>query len=56
MASCPHCHEPLELAVEPATVTVHREAETESIEPDVFTCYSCDAVLFATVSRELEER
>ena len=54
MAVCPHCSEPLELSVEPAEVDVHRAESTETIEPDVFTCHSCGAVLFATVSRELE--
>lgn len=55
MASCPHCDNPLELAVEPDTVTVHEGGTTRTIEPDVFTCYSCDAVLFATVSREFAD-
>ena len=54
MAVCPHCSEPLQLSIEPAEVDVHRENATETIEPDGFTCYWCDAVLFATVSRELE--
>ncbi|EMA37075.1 hypothetical protein [Natronobacterium lacisalsi] len=54
MAICPHCDDPLELSVGPEEVTVHRDDGTETIEPDVFTCHSCDAVLFATVSRELE--
>ena len=55
MASCPHCSEPLELSIEPAEITVHRDGSSRDIEPDVFKCYSCEAVLFATVSRELEE-
>ncbi|AGB36193.1 hypothetical protein [Natronococcus occultus] len=54
MAICPHCEEPLEVEVEPDAVTVHEDGETKTIEPDVFTCYACDAVLFATVSRELD--
>ncbi|MFU8867766.1 hypothetical protein [Natronococcus sp.] len=53
MAICPHCGEELELEVEPDTVTVHEGEASRTIEPDVFTCYTCDAVLFATVSREL---
>ncbi|MFC4436468.1 MULTISPECIES: hypothetical protein [Natrialbaceae] len=53
METCPHCNEPLELAVEPESVIVHEGTSSRRIEPDVFTCYSCDAVLFATVSREL---
>lgn len=52
---CPHCGDPLELSVEPAEVTVHEGDSAQAIEPDVFTCYSCDAVLFATVSREMED-
>jgi hypothetical protein len=55
MATCPHCDEPLELDVEPDTVTVHEGETVRTIEPDVFTCHVCDAVLFATVSRELAE-
>lgn len=55
MITCPHCGRSLELSVESAEVTVHREGGVDTIEPDVVTCYSCDAVLFATVSRELEE-
>ena len=53
MVECPHCDNPLELSVEPAEVTVHRDDSSQTIKPDVFTCHSCDAVLFATVSREL---
>ncbi|WP_306055753.1 hypothetical protein [Natronococcus wangiae] len=55
MATCPHCDEPLELSVESDSVTVHRGATSRTIEPDVFACYSCDAALFATVSRELAD-
>lgn len=56
MASCPHCAERLELTIEPnEPVTVHRDETSRTIEPDVFACSSCDAVLFATVSRELEQ-
>lgn len=55
MATCPHCDEPLELSVEPDSVTIHQGETSRTIEPDVFTCYSCDALLFATVSRELAE-
>lgn len=54
MADCPHCDAPLELVVETDTVPVHRDGESEEIEPDVFSCAACGAVLFATVSRELE--
>lgn len=54
MADCPHCGTSLELVVETATIPVHREERTDEIEPDVFRCAACDAVLFATVSRELE--
>lgn len=53
MADCPHCGDPLELSVGPAEVTVHRDGASETIEPDVFSCHFCGAVLFATVSREL---
>lgn len=53
MAECPHCDRPLELMVERATVPVHEGEETTEIEPDVFRCHHCGAVLFATVSREL---
>lgn len=55
MADCPHCGEPLELTIEPDELTVHRDGSEQTIEPDVFTCHSCDAVLFATVSRELDD-
>jgi uncharacterized protein with PIN domain len=54
MADCPHCDAPLELVVETDTVPVHRGERTDEIEPDVFRCADCGAVLFATVSRELE--
>ncbi|WP_336343828.1 hypothetical protein [Halalkalicoccus ordinarius] len=54
MVDCPHCDESLELVVETATVPIHREERTDDIEPDVFRCAACEAVLFATVSRELE--
>lgn len=56
MVTCPHCDSPLELSVEPAEVTVHRDESSERIEPDVFACHSCGSVLFATVSRELGDR
>lgn len=56
MVECPHCDRPLELTVEPATVPVHRDGEETEIEPDTFRCAGCEAVLFATVSRELGER
>ena len=55
MVDCPHCDASLELVVETATVPIHREERTDEIEPDVFRCAACDAVLFATVSRELED-
>ena len=55
MANCPHCGELLELSIEPAEITVHREGSSRDIEPDVFKCRSCEAVLFATVSRELTD-
>ena len=55
MTTCPHCEAALELSVEPEPVTVHREDERTTIEPDVFSCRACGAVLFATVSRELED-
>jgi hypothetical protein len=45
----------LELSVESAEITVHRGQSSRDIKPDVFTCHSCDAVLFATVSRELDD-
>jgi len=55
MASCPHCSEPLELSIEPAEITIHRDDSSRDIEPDVFKCYSCEAVLFATVSQEFND-
>ncbi|MFC7223444.1 hypothetical protein ACFQKF_09905 [Halalkalicoccus sp. GCM10025322] len=54
MVSCPHCNVSLELVVDTATIPIHRGERTDEIEPDVFRCAACDAVLFATVSRELE--
>ncbi|MCH7660168.1 MAG: hypothetical protein IH933_06155 [Euryarchaeota archaeon] len=53
MADCPHCDRSLELTVEQATVPVHDGGTTTEIDPDVFRCTHCEAVLFATVSREL---
>jgi hypothetical protein len=55
VANCPHCENDLELEIEPDTVTVHDGETTRTLEPDVFTCRTCGAVLFATVSRELGE-
>jgi len=55
MADRPHCGEPLERSVGSDELTVHRDGAEQTIEPDVFTCHSCDAVLFATVSRELDD-
>lgn len=54
MADCPHCGASLELVVETDTVPVHRGDRTDEIEPDLFRCAACNAVLFATVSRELQ--
>lgn len=54
MVDCPHCEASLELVVETDTVPIHREERTDEIEPDVFRCAACEAVLFATVSRELD--
>lgn len=54
MADCPHCEASLELVVDTATVPIHRGERTDEIEPDVFSCAGCDAVLFATVSREFD--
>ena len=51
--TCPHCDASLELVVDTDTVPVHRDGATQEIEPDVFSCAECGAVLFATVSREL---
>ena len=55
MATCPHCTEPLELSIESDEIAVHQEGTRRTIEPDVFECRSCESVLFATVSRALED-
>jgi len=55
METCPHCEERLELTVDAAEISVYREDDAQTIEPDVFNCRSCGAVLFATVSSELAD-
>lgn len=56
MAACPHCDHPLELMIEEqVAVPVHRDGTETLTHPDVFACSSCEAVLFATVSRELSK-
>lgn len=55
MVTCPHCEEPLELTTDSGEVPIHHDGTTTSIEPELISCYSCDALLFATVSRELQQ-